>query len=938
MRIFNNVRYILASLFVLNQFPFTHIPGCAQEAAKASQDEALFVRRILEFWRDKENAIVKSQIQQFNTLYPQSEYTDSLRVILGDIYWQEKHYESALNVYNSLSKPAYRQKVFANCLDCFYHLGRYQEIAEMIPETINAQGMDLTDQQQSTLSYYQAEALLNLAKENKDAVQRAEQLEKAKAYFEQLQTSEHKINAKLGLAEIEFLNGNAEQVVQHYIDLAQEAPEKKEDMLLRAAQLQAQYDPELALEELEKIQEVYGAYSSQAALTRLSILYDTQRYQQIIDENPRFFKVLKTSQQPILTLYLGRSYFYLNQYESALQEFQRLQRPEHKLPYNDPNIEKSIFVMMAACAYQVHDLALASALKEKFQAEFPGDPAEAKLLYYEALALVYHQKYSQALENFDRILSKYPQEELFRDVLYEKSLVLFAQGRWLESRKSFAELIQQASDSRLYASAIQYMPYLSMQLLEEAEQQGGDEVNQWRHALLADLQRVLKDTEAGSNIQRAKYTLQLGKVLYDLKSYTEAIETLQAYIDKYPEDENRYQAHLLLALCYQDGPHDLGLFAKHAETVLQIKPDYADKTRLHMNLFNAYLDLAKSPESQANYYDLAANHLYQAVQDPKANIKMENQLWLGNYFYHQVRDSVSDHDIEFLKDAELVTSAEKSLAVYMNVLRPIEIVKFDPDNAYLETEYFKLSNLLGWLNHLQEQRILLTQLIKVQNDPTDIKWKLRARTLFAYANVSLALNETKDAQDTYRELFESKTADAYVSNAAKLRWARLAYASLSAEKKNTDDPEMLTLLKTLKDVQIHKILMQEPIHLEASIDYVAIRSSLEPLEKQEEQQLFLFKRIRDDFTGKDDIWSKDYAEARRAHPDKNALVEAYLNLVEAHIQHLEGAIAKKNNTAGYAEKLESAQKSYQQLLADTSYSNHYIRQQAEAGLKQIVLP
>ena len=933
MRIINNIRYICVSLLALNIVSFPSLPILAEESSKISQDEALFVRRILEFWRDKDFTIVKSQIGQFHKQYPQSEYTDSLWVILGDIHWQEKNYESALTVYKSISKPSYQDKVFNNCLDCLYRLGRYQEITEILPAKMSVRSLDFSDEQQTLWAYYQAEALLNLAKANTDPAQTTEQLKQAKAYFEQLQDTKHKMNAKLGLAEIESLQGNAEQVVQHYIDIAQETPEKKDEMLLRAAQLQAQYEPEIALEELAKIQELYGEFSATAALSRLSILFDLEKYQQIIDEKPQFFQALKTSQHPILYLYVGRSYFNLNQYENALHHFQLLQKPENQLPHEDAYIEKSLLVMMSVCANRLHNLELATSLRQKFQEQYSQDPALAKLLYYEALTLAYYHKYPEALDNFDSILSSYPEDELHADILYEKGIVLFKQGKWLESRASFGELIQKKPDSKLYISAVQYMPYLSMQLLDIAEKQGSEEVLQWRYTLLNDLKTVLKESEHLADIQNAKYTLQLGKVLYDLQTYPEAIETLQQYVEKYPEDDNLFQGHLLLALCYHEGIKDPAQFAKHAETVLKIKPDFADKTRLHMNLFNAYIEIAQNADPQQEYYDLAANHLFEAVKDPQATIKMENQLWLANYFYHKIRAILPDYEIEPLKSPDLKKSAEQAFTIYLHALKPIEEVDFNNENAYLEIEYFKMSNLHGWLANEHEQKRLLAQLLKVQNDHSELKWKLHARALFAFANANLTLNELDEARENYRSLFMSKIADSYVSNASKLQWSRLAFKALPSAQRSIEDPDMLAILKTLKDVQIHKILTQEPLHLEAGIDYVNMRSSIEPVEKRDEQQHFLFKRMKEDFTAKDDMWSKDYAEARLAHPDKNSVVEAYLALIEAHINRLEATLAEKQNLPHPADKLETAKTLYQKLLTDNSTANNYLRQQAESGLQ-----
>ena len=99
-----------------------------------SQEEALFMRRILEFWKDRDIALVRSQILQFQHEYPQSDYNDSLRVILGDIFWQEKDYDKALRAYAAICTPACRAKVIGNQLDCLYHLKNRAGLEAFLPK------------------------------------------------------------------------------------------------------------------------------------------------------------------------------------------------------------------------------------------------------------------------------------------------------------------------------------------------------------------------------------------------------------------------------------------------------------------------------------------------------------------------------------------------------------------------------------------------------------------------------------------------------------------------------------------------------------------------------------------------------------------------------------------------------------------------------------
>ena len=117
------------------------------------------MRRILEFWKDKENALVKSQIDQFLNQYPKSEYGDSLQVILGDIYWLEKNYKQALTAYQNIIKPQFQDKVFNNCLDCLYHLSQYQQVQQKLEGKILNELEQISDEQQALWIYKRGSSL-----------------------------------------------------------------------------------------------------------------------------------------------------------------------------------------------------------------------------------------------------------------------------------------------------------------------------------------------------------------------------------------------------------------------------------------------------------------------------------------------------------------------------------------------------------------------------------------------------------------------------------------------------------------------------------------------------------------------------------------------------------------------------------------------------------
>ena len=139
-------------------------------------------------------------------------------------------------------------------------------------------------------------------------------------------------------------------------------------------------------------------------------------------------------------------------------------------------------------------------------------------------------------------------------MVFEKSILQYKQGKWQDSRTGFARLID--NHSKFKSSAMAYMPFLSLKILEDAEKSGNQNTTQYREILVNDLKSALVSPEALNPTQKSKYLLQLGKTLYELEQYETALEALNNFIELYPKDENLFQAHLLSALCYQEGTKD----------------------------------------------------------------------------------------------------------------------------------------------------------------------------------------------------------------------------------------------------------------------------------------------------------------------------------------------------------------------------------------------
>jgi hypothetical protein len=141
---------------------------------------------------------------------------------------------------------------------------------------------------------------------------------------------------------------------------------------------------------------------------------------------------------------------------------------------------------------------------------------------------------------------------------------------------------------------------------------------------------------------------------------------------------------------------------------------------------------------------------------------------------------------------------------------------------------------------LPEARLELGQLV-LPSDPS------RAEQLF----------DAAAASDTYRDGIAAKAA--------------LASARLKRDAGRVDEAAII-----FKNLVLQKNLLNEPLHQQASLDYIQLFP---------EKRLELLKKTKSDFESTDDLLSKDYQAARSKYADKDEIYCAY-------IRYLEGEIGK----------------------------------------------
>lgn len=229
--------------------------------------------------------------------------------------------------------------------------------------------------------------------------------------------------------------------------------------------------------------------------------------------------------------------------------------------------------------------------------------------------------------------------------------------------------------------------------------------------------------------------------------------------------------------------------------------------------------------------------------------------------------------------------------------------------------------------------LLSLPLQATQPDYSSLPPRQRAHLLFALANASANSDNPADALPLYKEIISLKRIDPTIAAAARLNYAKRGFDLLPQEKRSIHDPDTLAFLALLNDLQIQKRLQEEPLHLEAGLEYARIRASLEPLEQQLPMQLVLYNKMKEEFTGRDNILSKEYHDNRTQLPEKDRLYHAYLTLLDAHIARLESIKAKSaGNLSEMRWKADAARTLYFSLLKNKESLTAYLKEQINLAL------
>ncbi|HAB99659.1 MAG TPA: hypothetical protein DCE71_07555 [Parachlamydiales bacterium] len=600
-----------------------------------------------------------------------------------------------------------------------------------------------------------------------------------------------------------------------YLELAEQDESQKANLLFQAAVLQSGFDKDKASDTFKKVADLKQDKAKDAAFNYLVLNFEMNRHELLIAEKEQLLQEIDAAQEAHARLLFGQSYFQLNQYPEAVSELSLFS--EAPLPYE--TIRPGLIYLIAAAFKSGHLPALEKAI-DKLD---PADLEQPQALFARGMLLKKEGRLEKATEQFASLLAAHAEFSKKPQALFELIDLEYQTQHW-KSCRSYAEWFTEEYPSHdLTAAAWRYLISSATQLCQQEtlDQHG------LRKQLTADLDALFAHQNLFAREELCDWQFLLAKTCYELHDYPKAKAVLNVLMEQrhFPQLAN---SHLLMALLEKETSPEL--FCQYAEQAIALEADLVDKAQLHIALFNAYLERS---EKQQDLVEQAAQHLFSAFVS-NGTLQTENLDWLATYYYHLAK--------------------ERPIAVDRAIIL-LEKCNKTPTNIY------KLAKLYARKERTEEQVALLEQ----GKETLDLEAKLLLAEGYA------RLQKKNEAIELFDDIVaESPTIRTFVGASACLQGVLLKQkqGSLSCSEAAT----------CLKNLILQRRLSNEPIHLEAAIEYIDLQS-----ENNVEKRLSLLKKTKTDFESTEDLLSKDYHEARQKLPEKDHIYRMYICLFDADI-------------------------------------------------------
>ena len=836
------------TLFYLLLFLLSPLCSNPTEWETENDEEALFLRRIADFWEEGEYQIVKGQIEEFLQLYPKSAFFQTLSATLGDLYLRENNFKTALLHYSHIEDPAIAQRIFFNRMQCLLELQWYATLADECEVFLKS---NTDPEKKIRASYLLAVSLyqqcINLPADSEDL---ALLVKRAIPHFQfLLEKSDVSQEIAPAYAHLCCMLKDFETASSVYMQLA-EGHENEEELLFQAALLQAKVDRPHAIQMFRSIEKMEGNRAADATYNRLVLMVDLGTYEEVLQEKEEFLSLIPSERRETAHLLFGHCYLQLRRCAEAIDELSFIMESQ-----SEPSeLFRSAYIDLIEAAYLVNDESFLVKILDRFSRLFPNDSQLSKGIVAHAILLKDQKRFAEASDRLRALLSSTGQFPERERALFELIQLDFHEQRWKECAESCREYLINYPNAELLHSVGRFLAASSSHLnLPEV--------------YLANLEMLLS-IEGFTDQEMHDWRFLFAKACYDCGYYSQAIDTLETFFIADSSSAHHADAHLLLGLCYRDGDlYDLERFCEEATEGLNLGAELFEHGAIHIALFNAYLDLKK--------IDSAAEHLYLASKSRE--LETDHLLWLADYYYDESSRT---------KTFELYVRATELLEKFI-ARSEISAPKLAESLLFFEPILVKLAELSGYVGREFRQKEILEGLKEQRTEHPSWAWMHEDKADLLLAECYMKMNREEEAFALFEAINSRGRSirNNVVTASACLQSARLQITRWI--KKRSGSP--VKILTQLKNLVLQRTLANEPIHLEAALEYIDLRVLQEG--KSVEKRLSLLNKTKTDFEMGEDLLSLDYQKSRKNFPEQDQIYRTYMQLFDAEILLCEAELA-----------------------------------------------
>ncbi|NGX29375.1 MAG: hypothetical protein KR126chlam4_00509 [Candidatus Anoxychlamydiales bacterium] len=882
-----------------------------------TQEEALFLRRIAEFWQDEEFEIAKYQIENYISEHPKSDMIDSLYAILGNIHMNEKSYSKAVAAFENIKDEDVKDKIGVNLLASLYHLKWHLRLIDECDYYITRVDGELKDK----ITYLRAISLYNRSLEIEDQNEINALIVESKDGFEALVDTKFENQAREYLSQIHKTLNDFEKASDCYMHLANSDPTKKDEYLFSAALLQAHFDKERALQTFNEITKGTSLKSKDAAYNKLLLLYEMKRFSDISLEKDTLLNLIEKDKKSLAYFFIGRSFFKQKDYENSLFHLEKalsfdLESQETKLSH----------IMLMQSAFHLNDFDVFNRSFDEFVLNYPNDEKLFESLFAKAMLNKNNEKYDESLKIFENIISQdFDEAKYLENFLFEYANLLFLTNNTKKSKDTFKELITISENKDLIKTSLQYIVNASIKDLQNETSES--KLVLIRQTLVNEIESLLETEELFEKDEISEFNFTLAKTHFDLENFEDSLTILQTLLEEdkksYFSNDNLSEINLLIGFCIRNTTNDLDEFIRFANVSLDLSNDSKHKFITYINLFNSHLELAKKDDViDDEQLEKAAFNLFNAFSIAKSKINKNNLIWLSDFLSNKVSSYISEYYKNTLfANKKMVAYSKNASIIYTELLN-------SEDTENVEEFSIKLAYLYTLQDNLDDAASLLEKLIHNYRFYPENPFKAPEQAIFELAKIYEKQNLKEKAISLYEEFIQIFKKENRFKSQSLLHLSRLWLSNVAKEDFVVSNKELEKIISTLKTVSFQKIFENEPTHLEAALDYVDVVCYMENNECYE-KRLFLLGRLKENFTSTEDVISQDYQAMREVLKDKEKIYSAYM---------LEVA-AEKNIYLGFLEndqkRIDKARLQLTRLQENELICTKYLEDRVNEHLKLI---